>query len=202
MRVLVVGGTGTIGLAVVQALSPHHRVVTASYAKADWKVDLASPDSIEALFRSVGRLDAVVSAAGRAAFGPLLALKDEDFDLCLQNKLMGQVNLVRLGIPHVNDNGSFTLTSGVLAREPMPGSAAISLVNSGLEAFALAASLELPRGLRINVISPPWVSETLKAMGRDPSHGMPAADVAKAYVESVEGKDNGRVIDARSFAPR
>lgn len=202
MRVLVVGATGTIGRAVAQALSARHEVVSASHAKADLRVDLASRESIEGLFHSVGPVDAVVSAAGRAAFGPVLQLSDEDFHVSLSNKLMGQVNLVRLGARHVRDGGSFTLTSGVLAREPMPGSAAISLVNSGIEGFALAAALELPRGLRINVVSPPWVSETLKAMGKDPSGGVPAAQVAHAYVQSVEGKANGQVIDARAFASR
>jgi NAD(P)-dependent dehydrogenase (short-subunit alcohol dehydrogenase family) len=107
---------------------------------------------------------------------------------------MGQVNLVRIGIDEVTDGGSFTLTSGILAQEPSPGSSAVSLVNAGVEAFARAAALELPRGLRINVVSPPWVSETLRAMGRDPSGGLPAAEVARSYVESVEGTRTGAVI--------
>ena len=87
-----------------------------------------------------------------------------------------------------------------MATEPMRGSAAISLVNAGLEGFARAAALEMPRGVRINVISPPWVSETLAAMGRDADAGMPAAQVARAYVESVEGSENGEVLDARAYA--
>ena len=91
-----------------------------------------------------------------------------------------------------------TLTSGVLAREPMPGSVAVSLVNSALEGFAGAAALERPRNIRVNVVSPPWVSETLTAMGMDPAGGMPANQVAKAYVQSVEGQDSGKVIDARA----
>jgi NAD(P)-dependent dehydrogenase (short-subunit alcohol dehydrogenase family) len=202
MKILVVGATGTIGRAVVEALSARHEVVAASQAKADHRVDIASRASIERLFAEVGAVDAVVSAAGRAAFRGVLELTDEDFALSLSNKLMGQVDLVRVGARHVKDGGSFTLTSGVLAREPMPGSAAISLVNSGLEGFVGAAALELPRGLRINVVSPPWVSETLAAMGRDPSGGLPAARVAKAYVESVEAKTSGQVIDARTFASR
>src|SRR3954470_11900000 len=99
----------------------------------------------------------------------------------------------------IRDGGSFTLTSGVLSQEPMRGSSAISLVNAGLEGFVRAAALEAPRGVRVNVVSPPWVSETLKAMGMDPSGGMPAAEVARAYVEAVTGSRNGEVIDARSF---
>ena len=138
-------------------------------------------------------------AAGKAAFAGLEDLTDAGFELSVSNKLMGQVNLVRLGLARVRDGGSFTLTSGVLAAEPTPGSAAISLVNAGVEAFARAAALEMPRGTRINVVSPPWVAETLQAMGRDPSAGLPAAKVASAYVESVEGRRNGEVLDARRF---
>jgi NAD(P)-dependent dehydrogenase (short-subunit alcohol dehydrogenase family) len=113
---------------------------------------------------------------------------------------MGQINVVRSGLSQIADYGSFTLTSGVLSLEPMPGSTAISPVNAGIEGFVRAAALELPRGVRINAVSPPWVKETLVALGMDPSPGMPAAEVAKAYAESVEGTKNGFVIDARAFA--
>ncbi|HLH51995.1 MAG TPA: hypothetical protein VKY92_00040 [Verrucomicrobiae bacterium] len=105
-----------------------------------------------------------------------------------------EVNPVRLGLKHINDGGPFTLTSGLLANGPGPGSAAISLVNAGLEGFVRAAALELPRGIRINVASPPWVSETLKNIGRDPSAGMPAEQVAAAYVAAVEGQQTGQVL--------
>ncbi|MBV9109393.1 MAG: SDR family oxidoreductase, partial [Gemmatimonadetes bacterium] len=133
------------------------------------------------------------------AWKPLEQLTDEDLESSLHNKLMGQVNLVRRGLTTVADGGSFTLTSGVLAQSPMPGSGAISLLNAGLEGFARAAALEAPRGVRVNVVSPPWVSETLQAMGQDPSGGMPAAEVARAYVASVTGTMTGQVLDARSF---
>jgi NAD(P)-dependent dehydrogenase (short-subunit alcohol dehydrogenase family) len=107
------------------------------------------------------------------------------------------VNLVRVGVAAVTDRGSFTLTSGVLSQSPIPGSAAISLVNAGLEGFVRAAALELPRGIRINVVSPPWVTETLQAMNMDPSPGTPAAVVARAYVRSLEGSGTGLTLDAR-----
>jgi NAD(P)-dependent dehydrogenase (short-subunit alcohol dehydrogenase family) len=198
MRVLVVGASGTIGRAIVAALTGRHDLVLASNSEAPEQVDISDPASIRALYARVGRVDAVVVAAGLAAFKPLATLTDADFFLSLNNKLMGQVNLVRFGIASVADGGSFTLTAGLLAREPARNGAAVSLVNAGLEGFARSAALELPRGQRINVVSPPSVSETLRAHGQDPSAGLPAADVARAYVASVEGKQTGAVLDPRT----
>ena len=200
MKVVLIGATGTIGSAIARALADRHDVIPVSHSKAEHRVDLASKASIERLMEAVQPFDAVISAAGQAAFRPLQELSDDDFQLSLSNKLMGQVNLVRVGLRYIKEGGSFTLTSGVLARQPMAGSAAISLVNSGLEGFVLAAALERPRGIRANIVSPPWVSETLQAMGMDPHGGMPAAVVAKAYVHSLEGQRNGEIIDARAFA--
>jgi NAD(P)-dependent dehydrogenase (short-subunit alcohol dehydrogenase family) len=195
MKILVVGATGTIGAAVTQALEARHEIVRASHSRSALTVDLADPESIKRLYATVGPVDAVVSAAGKAAFGPLLALSGEQFSLSLTNKLMGQVNLVRFGVEALADGGSFTLTGGFLSRYPMPGSAAISLVNAGLEGFVRAAALDLPRGLRINGVAPGWVCETLLAMKRDPSSGVPAARVAQTYVGLVEGSMTGQIHD-------
>lgn len=202
MRVIVVGGMGTIGSAVVAALSSQHEVVIAARTSGSIHVDLASPDSIQAMFQSAGRFDAVVSAAGQAKFGSLDELMDADYLFSFSNKLMGQVNLVRIGRHFMNDGGSFTLTSGVLSQEPIKGSASISMVNAGLEGFVRAAALELSRRVRVNVVSPPWVTETLIARKMDPSHGMPAASVAKAYLASVEGTMTGQTLDPRKLLER
>jgi NAD(P)-dependent dehydrogenase (short-subunit alcohol dehydrogenase family) len=196
MRVLLIGATGTIGRAVTAALSPSHEIVAASRNKCEYRVDLSDPASIREMYRKVGKVDAVISAAGVAKFGPLQSLTDADFELSLRNKLMGQVNLVRLGFDHVADGGSFTLTSGTLSRRPMVGSGAISLVNAGIEGFVRAAALEAPRRIRVNAVSPGWITETLKALGRDASQGTPAATVARAYVRALEGSGTGEVIDA------
>jgi NAD(P)-dependent dehydrogenase (short-subunit alcohol dehydrogenase family) len=201
MRILVIGATGTIGAAVVAALGTHHDVISASRTHARQQVDIADPASLRSLLDRIGRdgrVDAIVSAAGNAAWKPLDQLSDEDFAFSLANKLMGQVNVVRYGMAHVADGGSITVTSGVLAQQPMPGSGAVSLVNAGLEGFARAAALDAPRGIRVNVVSPPWVAETLSAMGRDPSGGLPASSVARAYVESIEGSASGQVISPRA----
>jgi len=195
MRILVVGASGTIGAAVVTALSSGNQIVAASRKSSAAPVDMADPESIRAMYRSLGKVDAIVCAAGQAKFAPLAQLGDDDFRYCLDNKLMGQVNLVRYGLDRVADRGSITLTSGVLALRPMPGSGAISLVNAGIEGFARAAALEAPRGIRVNVVSPPWVSETLLALKMDPAQGLPADVVARAYVRSVTGSETGAVIE-------
>lgn len=196
MKVIVIGSTGTIGRAIVQAIGNSHEVIPVSFSKAQIRIDIADRTSIKNMFRTTGRVDAVICAAGLAKFGPMDSLTDADFALGLDNKLMGQVNLVRLGIEHVNDNGSITLTSGILSRKPMKGSTAISLVNSALEGFVRAAALEMPRGIRLNIVSPNWVVDTLKAFSMDPTIGTPVEVVARAYVQALEGSMNGSVIDA------
>ena len=200
MRILVVGGTGTIGRAVVAALQNGHDVLTAGRTSGELRVDITSAESIRQLYQHTGKVDAVISCAGGAAFGPLETLSDADFQLSLSNKLMGQVNLVRIGLPFISDAGAVVLSSGVLSQEPMPGGAAISLVNSALEGFTRAAALEMPRRIRINVVSPPWVKETMQAMGMDSTGGLPAATVAKAYVDGIQNGAQGTVIDARRYA--
>jgi NAD(P)-dependent dehydrogenase (short-subunit alcohol dehydrogenase family) len=194
MRILVIGASGTIGRAIVDALSPSHEVLEAS-RKSGILVDIRDVASIRSMYEQIGKLDAVVSAAGSGAWKPLDQLTDEDFATSLAYKLMGQVNVIRYGFPSLSDGGAVTVTSGILSREPMPGGAAISLVNAGLNGFVRGASIEAPRGIRVNVVSPPWVSETLEEMGMDPAGGLPAATVAKAYVASITGTQTGQVIE-------
>jgi NAD(P)-dependent dehydrogenase (short-subunit alcohol dehydrogenase family) len=201
MKVVVIGATGTIGTAVAAALAGTHEVVGVSRS-GPIQADIEDPSSLTRLFDTVKDVDAVVCCAGSAAFKPLAQLTDADYQLGLRSKLMGQVNVVRAAAQRIRDGGSITLTSGVLAREPMPGGAAISLVNAALEGFVMGAAIELPRGLRLNVVSPPWISETLAALKMDPKGGIPAAACAQAYVAAVEGGDRGRTLDARQYATR
>jgi len=194
MKILLIGATGTIGSAIDHALTAReHTVVRVGHTSGDHQVDLAEPDSIARLYAEVGGVDAVVCAAGEAEFGTVQSLDEVDYERSLGNKLMGQVHLVRMGLATVGEGGSFTLTSGVLSRDPMPGTVAVALVNGGVESFARAAALDL-EGRRLNVVSPGWVKETMEEMGMDPEPGTAASEVAQRYVEAVEGSMTGEVL--------
>ncbi|MGF1703235.1 short chain dehydrogenase [Photobacterium makurazakiensis] len=198
MKILLIGGNGTIGKAVAQHLSNQHELVIAGYSSGDVTVDLGSAESIRNMFDQVGQIDAVISTAGQASFAPLHALSDADYQLALQNKLMGQVNLVRIGREYVMKGGSIILTSGVLSRQPIPGSAAISMVNGALESYVKAAALELDE-LKLNVVAPVFVKETMAMMGMDTESGVSASDTAKAYVVAVEGNMHGQTLDITDY---
>jgi NAD(P)-dependent dehydrogenase (short-subunit alcohol dehydrogenase family) len=201
MKIVVIGATGTIGAAVVKLLKQRHQVIAVSRSSGDYRADITNKASIETALDAIGKVDAIVSTAGSAIFKPLTALTDSDFEISLHDKLMGQVNVVRTGAQHILPGGSITLSSGMLAQQPILGSAAISLINAGLEGFGRAAALELQSAkVRVNVVSPPWVKETLVALNMESSSGVPAAEVAKAYAQSVEGTATGEIIDARKTA--
>jgi NAD(P)-dependent dehydrogenase (short-subunit alcohol dehydrogenase family) len=194
MRCLVIGATGTIGQAVADELAGGGHEVLRASRKGEIKVDIDDPASIRALYERIGKVDAVISCAGDAAFAPLAELSDEQIDHSLKSKMLGQVNLVRFGLGNMNDGGVFVLTAGMFSKNPMPGVPAISLVNGAIESFAIAAALDLPRGIRIGTLSPPFITETAQKMGMPTEGTLSAADNAKVYAQFVAGKETGKVI--------
>jgi Dehydrogenases with different specificities (related to short-chain alcohol dehydrogenases) len=157
---------------------------------------MTSADSIEQMYKSVADIDAVICAAGPAKFGLFRDMTEDDFYVGIRGKMMGQVNLVRIGQNYINDGGSFTLTTGILADEPIAGSTAVTLLNAGLNGFALAAAQELGRGMRVNVVSPTIVEDSIEAygdafVGFDPA---PMDRVVNAYVRCITGQFTGRVL--------
>ena len=193
MKILVVGASGTLGRAVTVALAANHEVVAASRSGAH-RVDLTDPPSIAELYRAVGPVDAVACCAGHSPFKPLADLTLEDYRAGLGDKLLGQVELVRRGLAHVTDGGSFTLVSGVTSNDPIVGGTAAAVVNGALDAFVRSAAIELPRGLRINTVSATVFEEAWDAFGPFfPGHRpVPVAEVARAFVKSVDGAQTGR----------
>lgn len=195
MKIILIGASGTIGKAVDAELKGRHDVVRVNRSSGDFKVDIADPKSIERLYGQVGAFDALVNTAGNVHFGPFEQFTAEQFEVGLRDKLMGQVNLVMLGLKHIRDGGSFTLTSGLLNDDPIREGASAAMVNGGLEGFVHGAAIVLPRGLRINVVSPTVVEESLPAYGPyfRGTKPVPASEAALGYAKSVEGAQTGRV---------
>lgn len=195
MRVLVVGASGTIGRAVVAELSQRHEVIAAGRSSGDLVLDITDPVSIRAAFEQAGSVDALVSATGSVKFAPFTQMTAADYEIGLQDKLMGQVNLVLIGRDYVAEGGSFTLTTGVLDSDPIRMGSSASMVNGAVNAFVRAAAIEMPRGQRINAVSPGVIEEAMEGYapffrGFEP---VPAARAALAYAKSVEGAQTGQV---------
>lgn len=195
MKIIVVGGTGLIGSAVVSQLKPRHEVIVVGNKSGDYQVDIASQESIRALYKAIGKFDAVVNASGLIHFGKFTKMSDSLYRLGIDNKLMGQVNLVLLGLDHINDGGSFTITSGVLDIDPIATGSSASMVNGALNAFTKAAAIEMPRGIRINAISPTVIEEAMENYGPffRGFDAVPVSKVALAYSKSIEGAQTGQV---------
>ncbi|EPP1403336.1 TPA: short chain dehydrogenase [Klebsiella oxytoca] len=195
MKIIVIGASGTVGRAVAQELSQRHEVIHVGRTQGDYQVDITSQQSVENLFEKIGRVDAIVSATGNLFFGPLATMTDDDFNQGLQDKLLGQIRLALTGQHYLNDGGSITLISGIVAHEPIAQGVNATTVNAGLEGFVRAAACELPRGIRINLISPTVLTESAAAYdGFFPGFAsVPAASVAQAYRRSVEGVQSGRI---------
>jgi NAD(P)-dependent dehydrogenase (short-subunit alcohol dehydrogenase family) len=192
VKVIVIGGTGTIGSAVVGALQGSHEVIVASRGGAP-RVDLADTRTVAQLLERLNDTDAVVCCAANAPLASITQSSEEDFVASIAPKLLGQIGVAIHAAAHLRDGGSITLTSGAIP-EGTPGAAGGALVNSGLEAFVGAAARDLERGLRINAVSPGWVAETMADLGMDATQGTPAADVARAYVTAVEGDMRGQIL--------
>ncbi|PYI56384.1 short chain dehydrogenase [Paenibacillus flagellatus] len=194
MKILLIGANGTIGSAVRGELEPRHDIVSAGRKGADVSVDLASPESITAMYRKVGQVDAVVCTAGETYFGPLSGMTPERNELTIRSKLTGQINLVLLGLEHVRDRGSFTLTTGVIMDDPIAGGASAAIAGGAIQAFVRSAAIEMPRGIRINHVSPGVVAESIETYGPyfPGFEPVPAARVALAYRKSVEGAQTGQ----------
>lgn len=194
MRILIVGGKGTIGRAVVDKLKDAHELIIAGRTTGDVQVDLTSVDSIEAMFKKVGHVDAIVNASGAAKFQLVEEMTPEDNLVAVQSKLLGQLNLALIGQKYLRHDGSITLTTGIMKDDPIPGGASAAMANGGVAAFVKSAAIDFTHGIRINCVSPNVLVESYDNY-QDSFKGfvpVPAERVAMAYVKSVEGKQTGQ----------
>ena len=196
MKILIVGGSGTIGKKVSERLAKKHQLIICGRTSGDVRVDIADSSSIKAMFEALGNVDAIVCIAGEAKWGAFDSLTEDDYYIGLRSKLMGQVNLVRIGKDYLNENGSITLSTGILADFPVASTASAAMVNGGIHSFVKAVALELRSQCRINVVSSGLVEDSVyKYEDYFPGHNpIPMFKIANAYVKSIEGHDTGLII--------
>ena len=196
MKILLIGASGTLGSAIAKELAPRHQIVRVGRSSGDETVDISDSASIRKLFERVGAFDALICAAGNVTFAPLAEMNEASFTLGLKDKLMGQVNLLLIGREFANDGASFTFTTGVLSHDPIASGASATLVNAALDGFVRAAAIELPRGLRVNSVSPTVLEESMGTYAAYFRGFKPvsAADAARAYAKSVEGLQTGQTF--------
>ncbi|WP_295570209.1 short chain dehydrogenase [Stenotrophomonas maltophilia] len=197
MKILLIGANGTLGQAVARQLGQRHQILAAGRRSGELRVDLTDDASVAELFARTGTVDAVISTTGAVHFGPLQQMNPAQFNTGLQDKLLGQVRLALAAQHHLSAGGSITLTSGIISAQPIRDGVNATAVNAALEGFVRAAALELlPRGLRINVVSPNVLVESMAAYapyfpGFEP---VSAQRAALGYQRAVEGIQSGETI--------
>ncbi|MED4406968.1 short chain dehydrogenase [Heyndrickxia coagulans] len=195
MKIIIIGATGTIGSKVVEKLeNSGHEVIKVGSKTGDYQLDITSPKEIEEMYKSIPDVDAVVSATGGATFKALNEISIEENQFAVQSKLLGQINLVLIGQHYLNENGSFTLTSGIMMDDPIKMGSSAAMANGGIAGFVTSAAVELQNGLRINNVSPNVVQEALGKYGEffKGFTAVPVDKVANAFVKSVEGAQTGQ----------
>ena len=196
MKIIIVGATGAVGKTAVDALSARHEVIRVGRTSGDVQMDIEDIDSIRAMYQQVGNVDAVVSAIGQVHFGAVHEMTSEQFMKGINQKVLPQVNLVLEGFDYVNDSGSFTVTSGVLNRDPIRGGSCAAAANGALDGFVRGAAVDMPRGIRINAVSPE-VLEACRAKYDGFFHGHEHVlneAVGLAYSKAVEGCLSGQIF--------
>lgn len=201
MKILLVGGEGTIGKKVAAAFSSRgHEVIIAGRNSGTVQVDITSPESIETMYRNVGNIDACICTAGTGYYGPFDTMTTALMLSGVQGKLLGQVNLVLSGKQYLNPGGAFTLTSGIAAEHPARNGTCVAMINGAVNSFVLGAAQEMTRERRINAVSPGLVEDSKDRYGAFfPGYNLaPMEKVVNAYILSTEGAVNGKILKVYS----
>ncbi|WP_298770772.1 short chain dehydrogenase [uncultured Shewanella sp.] len=198
MKMLIIGASGTIGSQITAALSNQHDVITAGKHTGARQIDITDPESIHTTLTAIGQLDAIINATGDVAFDSFENLSQKEWNKGIQSRLMGQINLTQMGMHFLNDGGSITLTTGIIADHPIKYGVSAATLNGAIHHFVKAVSNELPRGIRINAVSPSVVTESLSIYA-DYFPGFQSIDastLAQFYLRSTLGIETGQVFKA------
>ncbi len=196
MKILVIGGNGTIGNKVASHLNQKHDIIVAGRNSGDFQVDITEVQSIRELLESIPSLDSIICLAGEAKWDDFKDLTEEDHYIGIRSKLMGQVNLVRIAQDYLKSRGSITLSTGILADDPVIKTTSAALVNGAIHSFVKAVALEIENELRINVVSLGVVEDAYeKYKGYFPGHNpIPMRKVVNGYARTVLWKGNGEIV--------
>ncbi len=196
MKIFLIGGNGTVGKKVTAYFKSKHEVIVGARSNGDVIIDISDINSIKKAFEKVGNLDAIVCIAGEAKWDKFEKLTEEDFYIGIRSKLMGQVNLVRIGKDFLNHGGSITLSTGILADDPVEMTTSAAMVNGAIHSFVKAVDLEIGDGIRVNVVSLGLVEDAYeKYKDYFPGHvPVKMNHVVSKYARSVEGKGRGQII--------
>lgn len=199
MKILVIGGTGTLGSAVVTLLKEKHEVISVGLNNGDYQANIENKASLDKLFKEVGEVDGIISTCGDGRMAPYHQQSDEDIDLAINSKLRGQIDIIRLGVHHVKENGFITITTGTASTNYMPGASSITMANTALEGYIRSLSVEPYKGIRINAVSPYFIKETCEMLNFDIPNAIPAMDTARVYEMIMESADSNIVADVQTY---
>ncbi|MGV3522825.1 MAG: SDR family oxidoreductase [Candidatus Sericytochromatia bacterium] len=118
--------------------------------------DLAALDQLaETVKTEMGQLDVLFVNAGVASFAPLEAVDEHFFDTQFNTNVKGAYFTLQKLVPLIKDGGAIVLNASVVPHLAFPGSSVYSATKAALRSFAKSVGAEvLPRGIRVNVVSP------------------------------------------------
>lgn len=175
-NVVIIGGTAGIGLAAAQAAaaagakvwaagrSEEHIESAKQVANGSFEVrqaDTHDAASLEAIFKEVGTVDHLVSAAvgGERTLKPFLEQTEAQFKAAY-DKLWGYAKVVRVGAAYLAEDGAITLVSGSPARKIRPAQSPLSCVGASVENLVRCLAVEMAP-VRVNVVSPGTVDTAM-----------------------------------------
>jgi NAD(P)-dependent dehydrogenase (short-subunit alcohol dehydrogenase family) len=195
-KIIVVGATGKLGRVVVEGLQKDYEVIRAGRSGPDLKIDAFDFESVSDILASVGPFDGLVSCIGGTPFKTFEELTMDDFAAGLSTKCFSQLNLAKAAIPFLSENGSITLTSGIIGDEPIIAGSCAAAANGALNMCVSTLAAEYAGKLRINVVSPSIIENSVDHYGMLFDGFEPSSNesIIHTYRRTISAPITGRVM--------